>query len=187
MVAEDDGDDEEGDTQEGGNASDQVDKVMDFLSNGSVASVQAGCQASDASHDSVVTARNDNAFGCSLNSISGEERQVFRFQWILVCVLGCARLWLRLTSQRWVVNLNEDERWFRMSKWWWWDRMCAIINNTKTFSLNYVTEYEVIDFLRYVSSETLQKWQSDNRVRHKLFSESSPLPTFRVQLWIVIA
>lgn len=50
VVAEDKGDDEEGDTEEDGHASDQVNEVVDLLGNGRLSRVQTGSQTSDTSH-----------------------------------------------------------------------------------------------------------------------------------------
>jgi len=61
VVAEDESNDEEGNAQEDGHASDQVDEMVDFLGDGGFSSVQTGSQTSNTSHDSVVTAADDNA------------------------------------------------------------------------------------------------------------------------------
>jgi hypothetical protein len=63
MVAEDESNDEESHTQEDGHASDQVDEMVDFLGDGGLAGAQTGGQASNTSHDGVVTAADDNAHG----------------------------------------------------------------------------------------------------------------------------
>jgi hypothetical protein len=63
MVAEDESNDEEGHTQEDSHTSDQVDEMVDFLGDGGLAGAQTGGQASNTSHDSVVSAADDNAHG----------------------------------------------------------------------------------------------------------------------------
>lgn len=50
MVAQDESDDEEGDTEEDGHASDKVDKVVDLLGDGSLARVQTRSETGDAAH-----------------------------------------------------------------------------------------------------------------------------------------
>lgn len=50
MVAEDEGDDEERNSEEDGDARDQVDEVVDFLCDGSLACVQTRGQTGDAAH-----------------------------------------------------------------------------------------------------------------------------------------
>lgn len=50
MVTQDEGDEEEGNSKEYGDAGDQVDEVVDFLSDRGLSSIQAGSQASNSSH-----------------------------------------------------------------------------------------------------------------------------------------
>lgn len=69
MVAQNECNDEEGDTQEYGHTGDQVDEMVDFLCNRGFASVQTGGQASNTSHNSVIAAADDNALSSSFNSV----------------------------------------------------------------------------------------------------------------------
>lgn len=50
MVAEDESDDEEGDTEEDGHARDEVDEVVDLLGDRGLSSVQARSEAGDTAH-----------------------------------------------------------------------------------------------------------------------------------------
>ena len=61
LVAENEGDDEEGDAQEDGHARDDVDEVLDLASDGRLAAVQARGQAGDAAHHRVVADADDAA------------------------------------------------------------------------------------------------------------------------------
>lgn len=70
VVAEDESDDEEWNTEEDGHASDELNEVVNFLCNGCLASVQAGRQPSNTAHDCVVSAWDHNAFCRSCNNIT---------------------------------------------------------------------------------------------------------------------
>lgn len=50
MVSENEGDDEEGDSKEHCDTSDEMDEMMDFLRDGSLARVQTRGQTGDAAH-----------------------------------------------------------------------------------------------------------------------------------------
>ena len=64
VVAENEGHDEESDTEEDGNTGNDVDEMLDFLGDGRVTGVNVGSEGSDAAHDGVVTASdNDTTSG----------------------------------------------------------------------------------------------------------------------------
>lgn len=110
MVAQNECNDEEGDTQEYGHTGDQVDEMVDFLCNRGFASVQTGGQASNTSHNSVIAAADDNALSSSFNSVCWEEGQVLGFQWIVVGEFGITRLWFGFTSEWWIVDLMKSDQ-----------------------------------------------------------------------------
>lgn len=64
-VTQDDGQDEKCDTQEDSHTSDNVDEVLDLLSNGGFASLQARGQSSNATHDCAVSGADNNATRCA--------------------------------------------------------------------------------------------------------------------------
>ena len=61
VIAEDEGNDEEGDAEKDGHAGDEVDEVVDLLGDGRVPHVEARGEAGDPSHDGVVAAADDHA------------------------------------------------------------------------------------------------------------------------------
>lgn len=69
MVAQNEGNHEEGNAQEYSNAGNQVNEMVNFLSNWSLAGVQTRCQTSNTAHDGVITATDDNALGGTFDSI----------------------------------------------------------------------------------------------------------------------
>lgn len=60
MVAEDEGDEEEGDSEEHGHSGDEVDEVVDLLGDRGLARVQTGGQTSDTAHH--LCTKNSNMF-----------------------------------------------------------------------------------------------------------------------------
>ena len=61
VVAEDEGDDEEADSEEDGDAGDDVDEVSNLLRDRRVAHLQTGSQVGDTSHDGAVTSLHDDS------------------------------------------------------------------------------------------------------------------------------
>lgn len=64
-VAQDDGQDEEGDTQEDGHASDDMDEVLNLLGDGGLPSLKARGEGGDAAHDCAVSGADDDAACCA--------------------------------------------------------------------------------------------------------------------------
>ena len=62
-VPKDQGQDEEGHTQEHGHARDDVDEVLDLLGDGGLAGLEAGGQGGDAAHDGAVPGADHQAAG----------------------------------------------------------------------------------------------------------------------------
>ena len=106
VVAEDKGDDEEGDPEEDGHPGDDVDKVGNLLGNRGLTRFQADGEAGNAAHHCVVANHDDNALGGALDGVGGEEGKVLGLERILVGVFRSAGLWLRLPGQRGVVHLE---------------------------------------------------------------------------------
>ncbi len=84
-----------------------MDEVGDLLGDGRLAGLEAGGEAGDATHDSVVAGHDDDALGGALDGVGGEEGEVLGLEGVLVRVLRAPGLWLRFASQRRVVNLNN--------------------------------------------------------------------------------
>jgi len=63
VVAHGEGYDEEGNSEEHSNTSDECDEVVDFLGDGSFASLQPRSQAGDSTHHSLITAADHNTPG----------------------------------------------------------------------------------------------------------------------------
>lgn len=106
MVAQNECNNEECNAQEDSNAGDQMNEMVDFLCNWCFACVQTGCQTGNTSHNSVITAADDNTFGSAFDGICWEECQVLGFQWIFVSEFRATWLRFRFSSQRWIVNLE---------------------------------------------------------------------------------
>merc|ERR1719341_1773209 len=106
VVAEDEGDDEEGDTEEDSNAGDDVNEVFNLFGDGGLSSFKTRGQTSNPAHDSVVTDVDDHAHGGSLYCVGREEGQVLRLQGVLVSEFWAACLWLGLSGQGGVVHLQ---------------------------------------------------------------------------------
>lgn len=60
-VTQDDGQDEEGDTQEDSHTCDDMDEMLDLFGDGGFAGLQARGQSSNAAHDCAVTSADNNA------------------------------------------------------------------------------------------------------------------------------
>ncbi|KAM7249417.1 hypothetical protein ACFE04_008271 [Oxalis oulophora] len=63
VVAEDEGDNEKGHTQEYSDAGDYVDEMVDFFGDRRFTGVQTRGQTSDTTHDRIIAAADDNSFG----------------------------------------------------------------------------------------------------------------------------
>ena len=61
VVPEDEGDNEEGDAQEDGHSCDQVDEVGNFLGDGRLTHLDAGCEVGDPTHHRPITRVHDNS------------------------------------------------------------------------------------------------------------------------------
>ena len=107
MVAEDERDHEERDAEEYGNASDQVDEMVYLFSDRRLAGVKAGCQASDPSHDRLIATADHHSLRGAFNGIRREEREIFRFQRVLVRELRRPRLGLGFTGQRAIIHFES--------------------------------------------------------------------------------
>lgn len=109
VVAEDEGDDEEGDAKEDGHTGDQVDEVMDLLGDGGLAGVETRGQTGDPAHGRLVAAADDDALGRALDRVRREEGEILGLEGILIREFGRPRLGLGLARQRAVVNLGGTE------------------------------------------------------------------------------
>ncbi|GMS85838.1 hypothetical protein PENTCL1PPCAC_8013, partial [Pristionchus entomophagus] len=108
VVSEGEGDDEEGDTEEDSHSRDEMDEVLDLTGDGSHASVQSRGQMRDATHDGVVTRVDHDSFARSLDCVGGEEGDVAGLERVLIRAFSIARLRLRFSSERGVVNLESE-------------------------------------------------------------------------------
>merc|ERR1719431_192905 len=108
VVAEDEGNDEKGYSEEDGNSSDYVDEMLNLLGNGSLSTLKSRCQASDPSHDSVVSNHDNHSDGSSLHSVGGEEGDVLGLQGVLVGEFRASGLGLGLASEGGVVHLESS-------------------------------------------------------------------------------
>ena len=70
LVAQGQGDDEEGDAQEDGHSGDEVNEMGNFTSDGRFIGLQTRSQSSDASHHRVVTDADDNGTGRTCSFIT---------------------------------------------------------------------------------------------------------------------
>ena len=107
LVAEREGDDEEGDAEEAGHSGDDVDEMFDFLGDGSLSAAQSGSQSGDAAHDRVVSAADDDTASGAFDGAGREEGQILRLQRIFVREFRVAALRLRLARQRRVVHFES--------------------------------------------------------------------------------
>lgn len=60
VVTEDESDEEEGDSEENSYTSNEMDEMVDFFSDGRFASVKTGSETSDTTHNSIVSAADDD-------------------------------------------------------------------------------------------------------------------------------
>ena len=107
MVTEYEGYDEEGHTEEYGHPRDQVDEMMNLLSDRRFTSIKAGCQAGNPSHHCLIATADHHSLRCPLNGVRGEEGEVLRLQRVLVRELGGSRLGLGFARQRAVVHFES--------------------------------------------------------------------------------
>ena len=83
VVAKDEGNDEEADTEEDGDSGDDVDEMLNFLGNGSLSSLKTRSKSSNPAHHSVVSNVDHHSNAGALNSVGREETNVLCFQGIL--------------------------------------------------------------------------------------------------------
>lgn len=100
---------EESHAQEDGHASDQVDEVTDFLSDGCFARFQTGGQVCNTTHDGTIARVDDDAFSGTLHGVGREEGQIFSLQRAFVCAFDTAALRFRLSSQGRVIDLKPSK------------------------------------------------------------------------------
>ena len=79
MIAKNECNDEEGDTQKDSHSRNDMNKVCNFFGNRGLASVQTRGKSGNAPHDCIVTNIDDNTTSSSFNSIGGKEGQISRF------------------------------------------------------------------------------------------------------------
>ena len=84
VVLQDEGDNEERHSEEYSHSSDNVDKVSNLTSNGCLSNLQSRSEVSNTSHHSPVSSRDYTSPACTLHSISREEGDVPRLEWVLM-------------------------------------------------------------------------------------------------------
>merc|ERR1712242_244497 len=108
VVAEDEGNDEEGNTEEHGDTGDDVDEVSNFFGNGSLVRSQTGGETGNSAHDGVVSDVNNDTHGGSFHGVGGEESKILGLKRVLVSELGGPGLGLGFSSQGGIVNLETS-------------------------------------------------------------------------------
>ncbi|TRY67839.1 hypothetical protein TCAL_15855 [Tigriopus californicus] len=108
MVFQNEGNDEEGDSQEHGHTSDNVNEMGNLFGNGRVSTLQTRGQTSNTSHDSVVANVDDNTSGSSFHSVGREKGQVLGLQGIFMREFGASGLGFRFSGKRRVVDLEAS-------------------------------------------------------------------------------
>ena len=98
MVAQDEGNEKEGNPQEDSHSGDEIDKVVDLLGYWCLAGLDARGEAGNAAHHGVVPNIDDTALAGALHSVGGEKGQVLGLQRVLVGELGGPQQRLRLAS-----------------------------------------------------------------------------------------
>lgn len=83
VVTKNERDDEEGDSEEDGDASNQMDKVFNLASNWSHARIKISSQVCNSTHNSTITGVDHDTFGGSFHRIGREESNVAGLQWVL--------------------------------------------------------------------------------------------------------
>ena len=99
VIAQNEGDDEEGDAEEDGDTGDQVDEVVNLLGDWCLTGIKAGGQTGDPSHRRLITTADDHTLGRALDGVRREEREILGFQRVLIRELGRPRLRLGLARQ----------------------------------------------------------------------------------------
>ena len=80
VIAEDKGQHEEDNAEDNCNAGDDVDEVFNFLGDGRVTGRYVGSECGDATHDSVVTASDNDATCGTFDTVGREKSQIFGFK-----------------------------------------------------------------------------------------------------------
>jgi len=107
VVSEQEGQAEEGDTQEYGDSGNDVDEMLDFAGNGRVAGFESRGERGNSTHDGVITALDYDTGGATFVTVSGEESNVLGLERVLVRVLVGSALWFGLSGKRRVVDFHS--------------------------------------------------------------------------------
>src|SRR5580765_3589930 len=100
MITQDKSYDEECDAEEDSDTGNKMYKVMYLLGDRRFTGIQAGRKTRDPSHHRLIATADHHALGRAFYRIRREEREILRFERILVRELGRPRLRLGLARQR---------------------------------------------------------------------------------------
>lgn len=108
----------------------------------------------NSSHDGVISSVNDDSFSGSFNSVGREESDVTGLEWIFVGAVWGTGLWLRLSGERRVVNLESESRDNTKISW----------NTISSFDFNNVSDDKFFSLHLLLLAITVNKSKGWNHV-----------------------